>query len=311
MARQRNYYHRKRVKQIKKLVFGGGALVALVILIILGWPILSSSFSFDINGILTQIRENEYIQNPGSIPRELLGVKDEQDKTDLRIDLTIGVVSDSHGADQNLAQAIQQMQAKEVDLIIHLGDFSGGGEEMHFNQANEILETSGRFYYVIPGDHDFNWFPEYSRTNYEAVFGASYNQQYTHNGWGIILYENSISIAGDIERRDWVKQALIEVGEKNEHIVFFSAKPLYSPYFSDKEDVSGPQVLALLSEAGVGYIFAGDTHIYAQYRDPSDQIDIITVGAVGDYKNPLPQWVYVILYENGMIEAIPQPLVQF
>jgi len=220
----------------------------------------------------------------------------EPDGDQSEVILKIGLVSDSHGYNENIKKSLAEMKGNDVDRVIHLGDFTAGGEEESFAGAYEYLEASDLPYTVIPGDHDFNWIPEHSRINYEHYFGESYSQ--------LIDLENGKNGIG------WLEDTLHSQSFES-IIIFFSAKPLYNPYFSSKNDPLGSEIIDLLVKYGVKYAVAGDTHVFAEYEDQSYEFNLITVGAVGAYKSPLPQWVLMDVYNNGNVVFTPHPLVDF
>ncbi len=243
-----------------------------------------------------QILSQRISTKPTSIPAELI--------------LKIGVISDSHGANLLIEKAVSDMKIAKVNVILHLGDFSSGGEDKSFSEAKNILEASGIVYHVLPGDHDFNWFPTHSRENFENAFGQSYDQYFEMNGVVIIMLENSINATDKTNQIEWLKRALSETNTVPIHL-FFSARPLYSPYFAYKEDLQGIDIINLLIDSGVKYAFAGDTHLYAQYQDLGEKLNMITVGAIGEYKNPLPQWVSVEVYADGTAKTTSHPIIDF
>lgn len=219
----------------------------------------------------------------------------------------IGVMSDSHGNSKNMISAVADMQRQKVDLIIHLGDFTAGGEDYYFKEAKQILDSANIKYLVMPGDHDFNWVPDYSRQNYEGSFGNSFDQVYRLMGINLILYDNSVRIEDLEMKKLWLKNSLENVTESY-LVIFFSPRPLYSPYFSDKADDSGEEITELLKKSGVKYAIAGNTHTFAKYMDLGRNLNIITVGAVGEYKNPLPQWVLIEVLSNYDLRVIAKPI---
>jgi len=236
----------------------------------------------------------------------------DDDRGDALVVARIGVLSDSHGASRSIERSLQQMQDADVGLVLHLGDFTAGGEDYHFAQARALLDESEIAYQVLPGDHDFNWVPEHSRRNYEAVFGPAYDRVYNlTDTLSLILFDNSVDEADVASKIGWLEAQLQETRERPQTVIFFSPRPLYSPYFADKADPRGERIMQILADAGVEYAIAGNTHVFAAYRDPAENLDLITVGAVGEYKNPLPQWVLVEIYGNGEIKFSPKPLVEF
>jgi len=224
--------------------------------------------------------------------------------------LKIGVISDSHGANLLMEKAVAEMKITKVNVILHLGDFSAGGEDVSFSDAKNILAASDIAYHVLPGDHDFNWFPTHSRENFENAFRKSYDQYFEINRVEIIMLENSINVDDKTNQIEWLKGVLSETGTTSIRL-FFSARPLYSPYFAYKEDLQGTDIINLLIDSGIKYAFAGDTHLYAQYQDLSEKLNMITVGAIGEYKNPLPQWVSVEVYSDGTTKTTSHPIIDF
>lgn len=260
---------------------------------------------------LDQGREaaNNVREEIGALPERLSETSlDEEKKVRGTIVSQIGIISDSHGYSSNIESAVNRIKEADAELIIHLGDFTAGGEDHYFSQAKDILEASSLPYHVLPGDHDFNWFPQRSRTNYERHFGQSYDRAVVHEDLLILLYDNSTDPTNWIEKRDWLSHQLSANSDKS--VLFFSAKPLFNPYFPTKIDANGEEIISLLNESGVRYAFAGDTHIFARYLDQKDRINMVTVGAVGEYKNPLPQWVLVSITDLGEVIVDPRPLVK-
>ncbi len=273
-------------------------VLAAVLLGIFGWYwfviLQNASFTIDVS----------FLQSMFETTRSRDSVTGQQS-----VVFTIGLMSDSHGQTQNIIKSLEEMLQANVDLAVHLGDFTAAGEEDSFSQAYHALVDSGLPYTVMPGDHDFNWFPEYSRSNYEQYFGSSYSGTKIIGGVGLIFYENSVSDTNN-DMISWLKGALEETSAATLRI-FFSPKPLANPYFSTKVDSGGQQVISLLREEGIKYAVSGDTHIFAEYQDDTNSITFVTVGALGEYKSPLPQWVLMKIYADGSVTFEPKPLVDF
>jgi len=241
---------------------------------------------------------------------DLDGAFDREDENKGDVLLRIGLVSDSHGHTGNLERAVKMMEVEGVDLIIHLGDFTAGGEEEYFAEAYRIFSQSGLTYFVLPGDHDFNWVPNHSRVNFEKYFGQSYNQLHQVGSATIVLLENSVDLGNSVGKLQWLTEVLTN-HDPDQLLLFFSSRPLQNPYFANKNDPQGEEIIDLLVAAGVRYAIAGDTHIFSKYEHPDKDIVLVTVGAVGEYKNPLPQWVLMTVFMNGNVEFAPQPLTGF
>lgn len=232
-----------------------------------------------------------------------------EDLPEDKILFRIGVLSDSHGNDLNILTALNEMRNSSVDLVIHLGDFTYAGEEDSFRLAHEVLGKSGLKYLVVPGDHDFNWVPERSRRNYELEFGQSYDQTYFPSDQiGVLLFDNSVESINNVEKDIWLNQALLEAKDRS-LVLFFSSHPLVNSYFPSKSDGHGAEVLARVTEFGIEYVIAGNTHIFSLDDDSRDGVSLITVGAVGSYKSPLPQWLLIEVREGFEVKFVPRPIV--
>ena len=214
----------KNTKSRKLIIESIVAIVIVLVLVVGGYVYVfgreadsQQGLAIDFSGVLGLVDEVKGRLSVGpkgdiDIPHEVV--------------LTIGVVSDSHGYTESLGQAIHEMKGVPVDVILHLGDFSAGGELESFTGAREELDASNTPYAVIPGDHDFNWFPEHSRENYETTFGESYNQAFIEQNVGIILFENSIQDQLDIPDLTWLRSTIDTITSQADIVLFFSARPL-------------------------------------------------------------------------------------
>lgn len=234
------------------------------------------------------------------------------------ISLKFAVISDSHGDTQSFPQVLGRIREDKVDFFIHLGDIANAGEEEMLKQAKKLMNEVGIEYYLIPGDHDYNWQPQHNLANFVLVFGnkgvvcapcgygiRAFNRQEA----SFVLMDNSQNtndvLLGELE------SILIEL-DSGQPMFIFTSKPLASSYFPDKMDVTGEKVLEVLRKYPVKQIFSGDTHVFARYPDPQYGVEITTVGATGSYKNPLAQYVLVTLYQDNSfkIEAKPYKRIE-
>ncbi len=314
-SKKRNYYYLKKKKEaMKKLIIAASLFVVILSIIALAvfmhWnPLGGVSLSW-----ITSVVKNDapqVIDKGGEFIKDELSKSGESKEqvSEGKIVFRIGVMSDTHGATANIKKALMQMQLNKVDLVVHLGDFTAGGELDQIKDAYNELESSGISYRVIPGDHDFNWVPEHSYSNFEKYFGEVGSSIVDDKNAIVVMYANASDT--NEESITWLKTTLSKYSDTSKPILFFGAKPLYSPYFKAKEDAGGTGIIGLLVDADVAYAFAGDTHVFARYKDLSGKLDMVTVGALGKYKNPLPQWVLVNIYDTGRIEVKPEPLVDF
>jgi predicted phosphodiesterase len=302
------YYKKKRQRVMKRMIM---VTMSVISFLLVGFFFIKSGLHQIVINQISGIDKKEVLSQIDKVKNTLSNEGEEQNN-EKNLILKIAVMSDSHGSSLNIQKAMERIGTMSIDLILHLGDFTQGGELEYFDSAHQALSSKEIPFKVIPGDHDFNWFPEYSRENYESVFGeSSYNQFFIYHGVGVILFENSLQIEDENDRFVWLNEALNRLSGEVADILFFSARPLYSPYFQTKSDVGGEALLDLLNQYGVEYVFSGDTHIFAEYSDLSESFKMYTVGAIGEYKNLLPGWVLVEVYDDGSADVKAQPLSEF
>ncbi|MCA9397791.1 metallophosphoesterase [candidate division WWE3 bacterium] len=223
----------------------------------------------------------------------------------------VAVVSDSHASVDTFSEVIKRIRSEDVDMILHLGDVSIGGEIDQFMGIKNVLDESGIPYYVLPGDHDYNWVPQYDLQNFTRVFNevsvSGSARLIEYMGMSFVLFDNSGK-----DTDSTVIEPLIDLLEslpENSPVYLFTVSPFTNPYFETKQDSQGEAVLEKLSKYPIRQIFSGDTHIFSRYTDEETNVTTTTVGATGDYKNPLPQYVIVEFFDNGEFEIKSKPAV--
>lgn len=223
------------------------------------------------------------------------------------------VISDSHSGIDTFRGVLDSVSAVGGDALVHLGDVSATAEVAEFVAIEQELNLLGTKYYVLPGDHDYNWFPEYGLSNFNSVFGETmqmplrgfssveqFNEKIT-----FIYYDNSLKEKSyALEAFLWLKSINLD---KDQKYVLFASTPLWSPYFSSKIDPLGDSILAFLADYDVLF-FYGDTHVFSHYIDDKYFFNHVTVGASGEYKNPLPQFVVLEIFENGDMSWSSNPV---
>lgn len=239
---------------------------------------------------------------------EIANLGQKSARSDQDVKYKFAIISDSHADSEIYPKIIAEIkQRQDIQFLAHLGDHSSGGELHELQQSKDYLDRLSIPVYVLPGDHDLNWLPRRDLTNFLAVFqlpvttyGFYKDQQY------YMFIDNSDAKNGiPQEEIDWIKVALNQHQDKD--IYVFMSTPLSNPYLdfktmgaqSDKVKEQAKELGEILSTGRVKVIFAGDTHTYSQYRDDDTDIPIVTVGAVGTNKNPLPLYVVVEILSDG------------
>jgi 3',5'-cyclic AMP phosphodiesterase CpdA len=228
----------------------------------------------------------------------------------------IAVLSDSHQDTQYFPDIVNKIaQQRDIDFVAHLGDLTDAGDKDKLIEAKAILDRITEPVYVLPGDHDLNWFPKHDLTNFKQVFGL--NKTYfslDHKGIHFIFIDNSNLNQGiDTVQWQWLKGDLKQ--HDQQPIYVFMSTPLSNPYIaykamggtSDAVKTQAQQLGQLLNKYPVRATFAGDTHTFAQYTDQDSKLPIVTVGAAGSTKNLLPLYVIVEIFTDGSYNATSVP----
>ena len=82
-------------------------------------------------------------------------------------------LSDAHQDDQHFPKIVGEIAERDdLDFVAYLGDLSDAGDKAKLQQGKSVLDTIGPPVYVLPGDHDYNWFPDHDLRNFMQVFGV-------------------------------------------------------------------------------------------------------------------------------------------
>lgn len=235
---------------------------------------------------------------------------------DKQVAYRFAILSDSHEDVTVFPKIVQRIADREdLSFVAFLGDASNAGELAKLTEAKQFLDNITIPVHVLPGDHDRNWLPERDLRNFKQVFGMSATSYSFGKGNELFIFLDNSDSQGGVSRRDWqwLQGVLAEAGQKN--IYVFMSTPLYNPYLSFKamgsqsEEVKKQAVELgkLLAESKVKAVFAGDTHSFSQFRDETNQLEVVTVGAAGTNKNLLPLYVEVEIFSDGSYNAQSVP----
>ncbi len=106
---------------------------------------------------------------------------------------SFALVTDTHiggtGADEDLRRTVKDINAIDsLAFVIISGDVTEFGSDSELLLAKEILDSLGKPWYIIPGNHDTKW-SESGANSFRRVFGAE-AFVFRHNGW-LMLGTNS------------------------------------------------------------------------------------------------------------------------
>lgn len=236
-----------------------------------------------------------------------------------KIAYKFAIISDSHQDTVYFPQIVDEL-VKRNDLLFvaHLGDLSDAGDKAALTKAKQILDQIAEPVYVLPGDHDYNWFPEHNLANFRQVFGSSKTYFSFNHGQQHYLFIDNSDLNNGISPNEWLWiERDLQINAKKQIFVFMST-PLSNPYLafkamgsqSDAVKEQSKQLGMLLKKYPIKAVFAGDTHTFAQYKDKESQLPIITVGAAGSTKNLLPLYVIVDIFSDSSYNVTSMPFKQ-
>ncbi len=237
-------------------------------------------------------------------------------QVDKPVAVRFAILSDSHQDDTYFPDIVSQIAARtDLQFVAHLGDLSDAGDKAKLQQAKDILDTIKPTVYVLPGDHDYNWYPDHDLTNFKQVLGLTKTYfSFDQAGFHFLFIDNSNLNDGiDPAQWQWLTQDL--QAHKQQPIFIFMSTPLSNPYIaykamgarSEQVDQQSHQLGQLLKSYPVKAIFAGDTHTYAKFKDKDSGLPIVAVGAAGSTKNLLPLYVIVDIFTDGSYNTTSKP----
>lgn len=257
-------------------------------------------------------RGQSFVEQIYTRGRDVISPEDKQRK----ITYKFAVLADSHEDVEVFPEIVDQIAAREdLAFVVHLGDLSNAGELPKLTQAKNILDRIEVPVYVLPGDHDLNWVPEHDLRNFRQVFGYARTSYAISQGDHRLLFIDNSDLNNGIDESAWRwLNSELETNVDTQKIVFMST-PLSNPYLgfktmgSQSEEVrqQASELGQLLAQHDVRVIFSGDTHTFSQFKDESTGLDIVTVGAAGTSKNPLPMYVLVEIFSDGNYNVTSVP----
>jgi 3',5'-cyclic AMP phosphodiesterase CpdA len=177
--------------------------------------------------------------------------------------LRFAVISDNHNNQEVFEKFIEDVNGREISFVISLGDFTvfDGSQEIE-NAIKWSSELKVPFYTTL-GNHE-----SYGK-NWEMVidhFGAS-SYSFSLAGSRFIFLDSANYGLGR-ETRDWLLDLLGAVTEKN-IMVFTHVSPVEdidNRALAFKDQKEGLELISVMSQAGVDYLFAGHAHSHLHFK---------------------------------------------
>lgn len=272
--------------------------------------VLSSDSAYGIiNKVLTFAPGKPAEGDKNSPLDNLLGQKSL--KPTAALDFKFAVIGDPHIDTGTLIKALAQAKSSDAQFVIGIGDLSDVGTIEQLSNSKQQFDTVGLPYYVVPGDHDL-WDSrnrhKAAEANFIQVFGRSY-QAFTYSNTRFVLVNNSDDEIGlDSPQLAWLEDEISRDSPQNFKPFFvFLSTPLYHPssdHFmgrkTPKLKEQANHLVSIFKKGGVSEVFAADTHFFSRYVEPTNSLNMTTIGAVTSDRNPQSsRFVMVDVYKDG------------
>lgn len=216
---------------------------------------------------------------------------------------TLALLADSHNDNDNLKQAIDQLNKKDIKYMLYLGDLTDWGDISSLQEAKSTLDTFKNTYFVLPGDHDLA--QSVGSDNFLTVYDNP-NTILTLGEYKFVLFDNSANYTPlSKSNLTWFLNQI-----KDADFVILS-QPLYHPINPQVMGIVNGEIqeavkkqadtmLNAIRESDVKAIIAADQHQFSINIDPEkDSLKHIVVGALTKSRNiQTPRYSIIKIYEN-------------
>jgi hypothetical protein len=221
------------------------------------------------------------------------------------------IIADPHKDYEGLGRAISQAKENGAKFLIAMGDLSDVGTVDELRKTKEQYDLSGLPYYATLGDHDM-WDSRDKKNdpnkNFQEVFGSPY-QAFTYSNTRFILINNADNYLGvDALQLSWIEDELKKEEKNPSDLLFVIADiPLFHPSsdhvmgkVSDKLRAQAEHLNSIFARHGVDEVISADVHMYSEYIEPTNNLEMTTAGAVTSEKNPQsPRFLMVDVHQDG------------
>ncbi|MCY3411101.1 MAG: metallophosphoesterase family protein [Candidatus Heimdallarchaeota archaeon] len=221
-------------------------------------------------------------------------VQDLFQTTHLTLDATkIAVIGDMHSNAQAFDAVWADMQTREYDAVICLGDLVG-----YYTQPNEVVELTRKISDItIQGNHDFALIePEkllYTTLQEGAQAALDHNKS-------VIKPENA----------DWIKTLPLKVHLTTPHatltLVHGDPLTIFGYIYGVTPEIFEQSIKHALAQIDTEYLLVGHTHIQGEYIDDKGR-RYVNPGSIGQPRDKDPRAAYAIIdlekKENQLIRV--------
>ncbi len=173
--------------------------------------------------------------------------------------VTIAVFGDSQGFNEALATIVEDVNLREVDFAVHLGDITPSGEFSQYAAVAAVLEELQVPLYATPGNHDVKG---NGTTHYTRYFGPQ-NLAFTYNDMCFISVDSS-SLGVNATLFNWLERELQQADTRPiivyTHVPAVDPRPSNDHGFLDGQEADA--FLALMTQYQVTLVMNGHIHLF-------------------------------------------------
>lgn len=192
---------------------------------------------------------------------------------------------------------MEDIDIREIDFVIHVGDFVMEPTEKGFEQFENIISQYSTPVYTVIGNHELGIDRRYL---YQKYFGDTY-YSFIYMGKKFIFLDNSVRLLNE-ENILFLEEELDFQGEK----FIFMHMPPFDPRPSGTHDMFyGDEFIDKVKDNNVSIVFTGHVHMY--YKTIINDTKYIITGGGG---SPLYTsearggFHHYIIYDEGKINLI-------
>ena len=214
---------------------------------------------------------------------------------------TFAVAGDSRDNPAVYKKVLDSVAASGSRFLIHAGDLVNNGEERQWKAFQQIMAGFPLPFYPVPGNHDGL---SGKLDGYLAFSGAP--QAHYSFDYGLVHFSMADSHNGGVSAAElaWLRQDLDTTQQPVKMVILHH--PPFDPDGTNHIMAFGNDAfMALMAEAGVGYVFAGHIHAYAQaVRDGVVYVYSGGAGAPLYRQHPQAFYHYLLVSVDGAEVAI-------
>jgi len=184
------------------------------------------------------------------------------------------LIGDSQGRNEILERIIEEVNTKEIDFLIHLGDMVPSGHEQEYQDFFAVMQELQVPYYTVPGNHD-------TRLNGRDIYQNTLAPFYYSFEFGNYRYVfmDTAELTVDQQQFSWLQAQL-----KNDIDTYvFMHAPIYDPRgldhsFRDLEAAQQVFDVVTADAKPIRAVFSGHVHMFHQ-QQIADTLFVTSGGA--------------------------------